>query len=374
MRIAINFKIRPSKDIVTQWMIYPFKEDGENYEAGYRMDTISLYPRPLRKMFSDYSDTLNRIGGSAHNPRMKPDIIDYLSNMGWEPDYVESYSDGYMVENIYLLNDEDDQERFIDDIRSYFSDKLPTLKNIKTFEKLVTSIDMIYLKTFEKFFTKEERQEYYRAKAAAVPKEQRLIDYKDLDKYRVPEEIKQKMKDWSVIYKSPFSNSFYSSMDVDWSHKPDKSYRVSNHWNFKTNRGNNIHCQTDAPVSNDSHISLGQWDQDSKKYHILITLPSQEYLDKIELTKKKKDYFCDPKNIEIYKSFKNRISNKEIIGEVIDGKKYKGIVRKYTGRELKLEDENGNLIYNNNYLNNQTVNLFDREGNIIKNLYNLIIF
>lgn len=56
--------------------------------------------------------------------------------------------------------------------------------------------------------------------------------------------------DWSV---SPFSDSFYSSKNIGWGHKPEGSLRVSDHWNFNTRyeRENGIsngqHCPTSEP-------------------------------------------------------------------------------------------------------------------------------
>jgi hypothetical protein len=61
-----------------------------------------------------------------------------------------------------------------------------------------------------------------------------IITWENLDKYGVPEKIKMMMKEWSVIKKSPYSDSFYSSTDISWNHKPEGSYRVSDHWNFTT--------------------------------------------------------------------------------------------------------------------------------------------
>ena len=49
--------------------------------------------------------------------------------------------------------------------------------------------------------------------------------------------------DWS---KSPYSNSFYNSTDIDWNSKPENSLRVSDHWNFQT--GDEMHCVTDDPT------------------------------------------------------------------------------------------------------------------------------
>ena len=80
----------------------------------------------------------------------------------------------------------------------------------------------------------------------------------------------------------------------------------------------------------------------------------------------------DPELISMKKDLKNRIMNKEILAKVVDSDKiYKGIVRKYTGREIKIENESGELIYNNNCLGNQSIDLFDGEGNKIRNIFSL---
>lgn len=37
---------------------------------------------------------------------------------------------------------------------------------------------------------------------------------------------------WDQIVKSPYSNSFYDSDQIDWNYKPELSFRLSDHWNF----------------------------------------------------------------------------------------------------------------------------------------------
>ncbi|MDV5977924.1 hypothetical protein [Streptococcus canis] len=49
-------------------------------------------------------------------------------------------------------------------------------------------------------------------------------------------------QEWSV---SPYSESFYSSKDIDWGYKPEGSLRVSDHWNFGAN---SEHCPTEEPL------------------------------------------------------------------------------------------------------------------------------
>lgn len=50
---------------------------------------------------------------------------------------------------------------------------------------------------------------------------------------------------WSM---SPYSNSFYNSHDITWNYKPENSLRISDHWNFTTSYGSEIHCQTTNPA------------------------------------------------------------------------------------------------------------------------------
>ena len=220
----------------------------------------------------------------------------------------------------------------------------------------------------ERFASKEEQRDYYRNKAGEVPIEERIYTTDQLGKFGIPDEIIERMKDWDVIVKSPYGLSFYSSKEVSWANKPDISFRVSDHWNFEA-RGS-VHCKTDIPVKNTSHISLGQYDKSSNKYKILLSLPSADFIHKQELGKRKVDYMRSPEVIEKKREFKKRVENKEIHCEF---KGIKGIVRKYTGNVLKIEDETGELIYTNDDLENKnsSIKLFDKEGNSIVNPFDV---
>lgn len=222
----------------------------------------------------------------------------------------------------------------------------------------------------ERFSSKEEQRDYYRNLIPITPVEERTYTVEKLKEFDIPDEIIQKMESWEVIIKSPYSNTFYDSKEIDWNYKPDGSFRVSDHWNFEA-RGKK-HCLTETPVKNTSHVSLGQYDRIKGKYKILMTFPKPSHLQMIELGRKKKEFMMNPEIIAQKKEFKSRIESREIIAEVIDkGKTYKGIVRKYTGRELKIENESGDLIYNENYLDNQVVKLFDRDGNSVVNPFDV---
>lgn len=43
-----------------------------------------------------------------------------------------------------------------------------------------------------------------------VKKENKIVEWEDLDEYDVPNKIKEHMKSWPIINKSPYSDSFYS--------------------------------------------------------------------------------------------------------------------------------------------------------------------
>lgn len=176
------------------------------------------------------------------------------------------------------------------------------------------------------------------------------------------------MSTWDVIHKSPYSNSFYSSSDVDWGKKPDKSYRVSDHWNFYT-RGK-WHCETDKKVPNNTHISIGQYDKEKGQYDIILSLPTKKQMERINKKEVLLKYLKDPETIFRKKQFKDKINNREVLVKLsYDGKYYEGIVRKYTGSELRIEDKDGNQIFVENemdYRKTQKLDFFDRNGNVVE--------
>jgi len=205
-----------------------------------------------------------------------------------------------------------------------------------------------------------------------VQKENEIIPWDNLDKYGIPEKIKMMMKEWPVINKSPYSDSFYSSTDISWSHKPEGSYRVSDHWNFTTHRdGKSVkHCRTDKSVPTKSHITIAQYKDGI--YHVILSEPTEKHKLEQDKQKEKLKYLKDPEVIYQKKLFKDRINAGEVFGELtINGKTYKGRILKYTGQELKIVDDNGNMIFNENYLMGgpeYTLNLYDKSGNKIEDV------
>ena len=52
------------------------------------------------------------------------------------------------------------------------------------------------------------------------------------------------MQNWTDKWsQSPYSQSYYSSKNISWGHKPEGSLRVSDHWNFEDEYGYK-HCET----------------------------------------------------------------------------------------------------------------------------------
>lgn len=197
----------------------------------------------------------------------------------------------------------------------------------------------------------------------------KIYQPEELSQFGIPDSIIEMMKEWQVIYKSPYSKSFYSSDDISWESKPDKSYRVSDHWNFVTNRGPKLHCQTTEPVKNNTHYSIGQFDEKTRKYNILLseltTIASKKIKDKEEKLK----YLKDPEVIYRKKLFKDRIKNGEVFADFsIDGQEYNGQVDKYSGfgRDIRIKNNKGEVIYTNNYFEPTDFKLVDKNGEQIQ--------
>jgi hypothetical protein len=238
---------------------------------------------------------------------------------------------------------------------------------------------MKYLLTYKLFETEilsknQQRNKEWHDKNP--PPKGTIINPDDLDRFNIPDSIKNEMLKWNIIFKSPFSNSFYSSDDISWSHKPHNSYRVSDHWNFTTNRSDKVHCKTTEPVKNTSHISLGKFDGKIGKYEMLLSEISFNQLNKIRNKEEREKYLKDPEIIKMKKKFKEDVNSGDIFIEIKlkDGINIRGQVDKYTGYELRIKDVKGEVIYSENYLRDSNVisiKLFDKSGNKINNPFRL---
>lgn len=59
-----------------------------------------------------------------------------------------------------------------------------------------------------------------------------LSIYERIYKEEQRDEIFKTLLTFKEIHKSPYSNSFYDSDNIDWDSKPEGSLRLSDHWNF----------------------------------------------------------------------------------------------------------------------------------------------
>jgi hypothetical protein len=92
--------------------------------------------------------------------------------------------------------------------------------------------------------------------------------FKFIDGYwYMPLDVRKELLKWSTVNRSPYSFSFYNSNDISWSHKPEGSLRISNHWNFrgtkydskgwKVDNPNQIHCKIKG--TGPSYPSINKW-------------------------------------------------------------------------------------------------------------------
>lgn len=85
----------------------------------------------------------------------------------------------------------------------------------------------------------------------------------------MPDELAEYIARWDIVSKSPYSDSFYNASGITWSHKPDRSIRVADHWNFSN--GGEIHCVTDKPVEDVRTWAVAEYHKEDGKYHVLKT-------------------------------------------------------------------------------------------------------
>lgn len=224
-------------------------------------------------------------------------------------------------------------------------------------------------KGFPTVMTKQQakRQKYF------VFKYNELLKFEDLDRFDIPDGIKAMMKDWDVINKSALSDSFYSSEDIDWSKKPEGSYRVSDHWNFTSKRDNKErkHCRTDKPVPVTTHITIARFENGI--YRVILTEPSPKYMEATKKMTERRAYMKSPEVIAMKREFKERVQNGEVYITFTKGKtEYRGRVRKYTGHELKIEDvSTSEIIFNDNNFTkgNKRLEMYNLKGEEIKDLF-----
>lgn len=198
-----------------------------------------------------------------------------------------------------------------------------------------------------------------------------ILSVDELHQYDIPEQIIEQMKTWENIYKSPYSNSFYNTTEVNWGEKPNGSLRVSDHWNFstrKTKLTGRLHCKTNKNVLNNSKYTIGKYNSEKDIYVVLFS----GFKSSIE---KKRGFKSSDENIEKNRIFSNMITNSELYSSFeTNGISYKGKVVKLGTGSIRIVDDNDNVIFNLNKspkklrkLNNLI--LFDKNNNLIENPY-----
>ncbi|WP_052356687.1 hypothetical protein [Faecalimicrobium dakarense] len=82
----------------------------------------------------------------------------------------------------------------------------------------------------------------------------------------MPKQVIEEINKFENIVKSPYSDTYYNTSDISWTHKPEGSLRISDHWNFKS-RGE-THCQLDYTHEYiEGYWILGKYI--NGKYHVL---------------------------------------------------------------------------------------------------------
>ncbi|MEG1002851.1 MAG: hypothetical protein RSF37_05560 [Clostridium sp.] len=158
-----------------------------------------------------------------------------------------------------------------------------------------------------------------------------------------PNDVREEIAKFESINKSPYSESYYNTDEIDWNYKPEGSLRISDHWNFMSH--GEKHCMLDYTEEKiDNNWILAKYIQG--KYHVIKEFGEGDLGYKfIEVTKEELDMLKDLYNKggiassrEWYKKYKVRtnlikethIKNKKILSKKISIEKIK---------EFKLENK-----------------------------------
>lgn len=113
----------------------------------------------------------------------------------------------------------------------------------------------------------------------------------------MPEEVREIIKGWDYVSKSPYSESYYNCKGKDWENTPDGCVRISDHWNFTTIKRERdfagelmenyvSHANTDKPTNDNLYWTVGKYDKKSETYKVLEEYPFTEpYFSKIKAEK-----------------------------------------------------------------------------------------
>lgn len=82
----------------------------------------------------------------------------------------------------------------------------------------------------------------------------------------IPPDVWKELKTWNQIHKSPYGDSYYNVENISWTHKPEGSLRISDHWNFESK--GEIHC----PLGHTTAYIQNQWllcRYEKETYHVI---------------------------------------------------------------------------------------------------------
>ncbi|MGL4570432.1 MAG: hypothetical protein ACRCVJ_05160 [Clostridium sp.] len=151
-----------------------------------------------------------------------------------------------------------------------------------------------------------------------------------------PDEVREEIAKFESINKSPYSESYYNTDEIDWNYKPEGSLRISDHWNFMSH--GEKHCMLDYTEEKvDNNWILAKYI--NGKYHVIKEFGESDLGYKfIEVTKDELEILKDLYNKggiasskEWYKKYKIRtnlikethIKNKKILSKKVSIEKIK---------------------------------------------------
>lgn len=166
--------------------------------------------------------------------------------------------------------------------------------------------------------------------------------------YRILEE----MLTWGDYFKkSPYGHSYYSK-EKTWQITIDKSYRMSDHWNFES-RGNKFSI-TNQPVKNYTYWSIGRFDEKTRTWDIIMSYPFVEEPNQEENNSKIADIkdsymkkYNSTINFEETKKDLNMLrglmEESNLMAKIknLGGEEYSGDVIRLKNKKMRLKFDNG---------------------------------
>jgi len=174
---------------------------------------------------------------------------------------------------------------------------------------------------------------------------------------------------WGDVWKSPYSNSFYNK-DKKWNVTHTNTIRISDHWNF-TSHGK-LHSVTIQPVENNTHYSMGIWNEIEQKYDIISSYPKvRDNKDSLEWYKNNIYIHHKNRGIEREAEIKDLMDNNDIWIEYYIGgqrKFYKLDRLTSTGMKIDMYDPTTNTKIREKKRDMKDKKLYNRVGDEFKKL------